>query len=78
MTPREAITAALRGRGFRHGREVMHEAIAASSNGKRPRGAVVMALGRMVKSGEVEKRAIEGWTCRGGGQVYAYRLREGA
>lgn len=81
MTTREAIIAALAGKGWRRGADVLTDAMKGGCvgvKGRFPRQTVHMCLGRMVKAGEVEKRAVEGWTTANGGQVYAYRLVEGA
>ena len=81
MTTREAIIAALKGKGWRRGADVLAAVYASGCGGvkgRTPRTAALMQLGRMVRAGEVEKRAIEGWTTANGRQVYAYRLGVGA
>ena len=81
MTTREAIVAALKGRGWRRGADVLAAVYASGCGGvkgRTPRNAVLLQLARMVKAGEVDKRAVDGWTTANGRQVYAYRLGVGA
>ena len=77
MTTREAIIKALAGRGWRRGADVMEDVYrsgCSGTRGKQPKAAALMALGRMVKDGTVEKKPCEGWTTHGDRQVYVYRL----
>ena len=79
MTPREAITAALRGREW-----IDHAELYRALVGRRlwhvpdwPHNDPVIEreLTRMVRNGTVQKA---GQVCRGGGKSALYRLREGA
>ena len=81
MTTREAIIAALTGKGWRRGADVIKDVCirgCTGSAGRRPRHNAQVVLSNMVKAGEVKKQAVDGWTTANGGQVYAYKLVEGA